>query len=236
MTTIIERENHPYAFDIRRSWEDEAHITGEQFVERVLWYRNTETDQVYYDLFACIGWPAEFADRGEGVPGYVGIVGVVKSESVDIKKANFQLLAEYESKDVPTLIEAADRMRRTYGFGKYPNLLTTFFGNPDRFISLLALYNEQLERVKRNTSIVLSIPNDFYEQKAFDIYIRSFRSAITQGKARFYFGKNEILKSRLGEFAYGDPAILAIGGLVHTLMFQCMWMDYARSNTFNIED
>lgn len=234
----ISKVIHPEAFGIRQSWVDEANITGKTYIEKPFWYMDTETRQNFYEIFGCIGWPTEFSDKSEGAAGYVGVVGVVKSSdpTAKVQDAKFKLLYETESHDVPTLIESMLEIRNEYGFGAHPGLMQSFFGNPERFITTLALKNEVLEAQKKNTAILISPPSDFYDEKVFDHYVRSLRSVLVKDKVRFYFGKNDILKTRIGEFKLGDPAIFAIGGLVHSLMSQCMWMDFARENMFIVED
>lgn len=235
----IIKASHPEALAVLRSWQDEAIVTGQPYVERPHWYENTETRQLYHDIYGCIGWPSEVSDKDTGMPGYVAVVGIVKSKSEGrpVKDASFQLLAEYEHKDVPSLLEAVLQLRDEYGFQVNPGLLQTWLGDPDRFITILALLNERLmiNRGSRD-AILVSPPNDYYTPNAFDHYVRSFRSTIMPDRQRFYFGKNDILKNRLKEFKKNDPAVYAIGGLVHTLLSQCMWMDFTRENMFVVEE
>lgn len=235
----IRKVTHPDSVAIMRSWMDEANITGKQYVQNPFWYENIETGQTYYDLFGCLGWPSEVSDKTEGLPGYIGVVGVVRPREGGRRPEDsvFQLLTEYETLDVPTLLDNMVTMRNDYGFGLHPDLMSTWFGDPERFVTILALFNERLifGQSSKN-AILVSPPNDFYEPKAFDHYVRSMRSVIMPDKIRFYFGKNEILKSRLKEFRQNDPAVYAIGGLVHLLLSQCMWMNQIRENAFVLED
>jgi hypothetical protein len=220
-------------------WQDEANITGQPYVERPFWYENLENGQTYYDLYGCIGWPTEVSDKDEGIPGYAAVVGVIKpkAEGRPVKDSLFQLLAEFENKDVPTLLDGIVALREVYGFRLYPGLMQTFWGDPDRFISTLALYNERLTRfTDERDAILVAPPIDFYLPKAFDQFVRSFRATMMPDKVRFFFGKNEILRNRLKEFRQSDPAVTAIGGLVHSLLNQCMWMDHARENMFVVEE
>jgi hypothetical protein len=236
---VIKRVVHPDAYAIQRSWQDEAAVTGQAYVERPWWYENDVTGQTYYDLFGCIGWPSEVSDKDDGMPGYAAVVGAVRqrTEGQDPKVAAFQLLSEMEHKDVPTLLDGMLSMREEYGFGLFPGLMQAWYGDPDRFITILALMNERLEKERGDgrSAILVTPPDDFYEQKAFDHYVRSFRSVLMPDKVRFYFGKNEILRSRLKEFRLNDPAIYSVGGLVHSLLSGCSWMDHMRDNAFVVE-
>ena len=228
---------HPESMAVAQAWQDEAIVTGERYVERPHWYENVETGQTYYEVFGCLGWPSEVSDKDEGLPGYAGVVGIVRPKSGvrAAKDAVFQLLAEIEDRDVPTLLDGVLQLRSDYGFGIYPGLMQTFWGDPDRFITILALLNERLTVGGMKNAILVSPPGDFYEPKAFDHYVRSMRSVLMPDKVRFYFGKNDILKTRLKEFRQNDPAVFAMGGLVHSLLLQSMWMDFTRENSFNVE-
>ena len=148
--------------------------------------------------------------------------------------AVFQLLAEAESKDVGTLISRAVELRERYGFGVQPELLKVFFGDPERFLTTLALKNEDLIRQGKE-SVLITPPVDFYESAVFDNYIRSLKSCLLPGSLRFYFGGNDILKNHLMEFRRDNPAVFAIGGLVHSLLTRCTWMSEAGDNVFAVE-
>jgi hypothetical protein len=232
--------SHPYALDLLRSRTDRAVVTGADLVERPYWFRNIETDQLYYDLYSCIGWPSEVTDSSDGLPGYAAIVGVVRpnkdfgSNPLD---ANFQLLAEAESKDVPTLLKHCQTLRAEWGFGVQKELLRVWLGDPERFLTTLALANERLiEEGGEAAAILVSPSDDLYTPKIFDNYVRALRSTLLKETRRFYFGHNDILQNRLREFRALDPCVMAMGGLVHTLLCRCTWMDARQESVFNIED
>jgi hypothetical protein len=84
-------------------------------------------------------------------------------------------------------------------------------------------------------AILIIPPDDFYSPKAFDHYVRSLHSVIVPGSVRFYFGGNDILKNKLREFKRDNPAVMAVGGLVHSLLSRTMWMDQSRSNAFTVD-
>ncbi|MBE9570741.1 MAG: hypothetical protein IMF11_08940 [Proteobacteria bacterium] len=232
---------HPHSVDLLRARTDYATITGVEMVERPYWYENTKTGQLYYDLYACIGWPGEVTDSTDGLPGYAAIVGVVRpTDSLDIPNplnANFQLLAEVESKDVSILLKKCVKLREDYGFGIHKNLLRVWLGDPDRFFTPLALCNEGLvEEGGDRAAIMVSPPDDFYAQKIFDSYVRALRSTLLEETMRFYFGYNDILQNRLREFKRDDPTVFAVGGLVYSLLCRCRWMDVQGETAFNVED
>lgn len=210
-------------------------------IERPYWYKNTETGQLYYDLYACIGWPSEVTDSSDGLPGYIAIVGIVRPSNsintVNPLNANFQLLDEFESKDVPTLLRACVKLRKDYGFGIHRDLLSFFFGDPERFLNPLALFNEILIEEGGDRNAILVTPFDeMYAQKIFDSYVRSLRSTLLEQSRRFYFGYNELLQNRLREFKKDDPCVFAAGGLVFSLLNRVRWMDSQHEGIFMVED
>jgi hypothetical protein len=242
LNSIISHITHPYPAEILQARRDHAHITGQSFIERPFWYKNSETGHAYHDLYACIGWPSEVSDKDTGMPGYTAIVGIVRPNE-ELKHynpvdANFLLLTETQSDDVPTLLGRCVEMRERYGFGIQPDLLTVWFGDPERFVTTLALRNECLVRQGDNrNAILVAPPDDFYVPMIFDNYVRSLRSCLMPGKERFYFGRNEILKNRISEFRRNDPAVLAVGGLIHSLLNRCMWMSQMEGSTvFSVEE
>jgi hypothetical protein len=232
MTCIIKKITHPEAYALRQARIDHAVVTGKPMVERPFYYENIENGEQYHDLYGCIAWPTEVTEKDIGRPGYVGIIAVLKTTK-PIEQSGFLLMAEAESKDVATLLTHAINFREKYGYGEHPTLLSSWWGDPERFITTIALFNAHIP----SKEIVVSPPVDFYEPKAFDNYSHSLRSVITPGRVRFGFGNNTILMNRLqGLFKRDDPAVLAVGGLIHTLLLSCEWMDQHQSNMFVLEE
>ena len=233
---MIERITHPYPAALLQARIDQAILTGKPMVERPFHYRNTGTGQLYYDLYAGLGWPSEITDKDAGMPGYIGIVGVIKDNRRP-EDARFQLLAELESKDVPDLIRKFLAIRGEYGFGLYPGLMQSLIGDAERFITTMALVNERLiEAGGEKAAVLVTPPDDFYDPLAFDIYGRSLRTCLMEGAIRLFFGDNEVLKTRLREFRKGDPAVMGLGGLIHSLVLRCTWLDQTRENAFVVEE
>ncbi|HNZ31933.1 MAG TPA: hypothetical protein PKJ25_07555 [Smithellaceae bacterium] len=235
----IKKIVHPHSYEIMQARTDQAHLTGQPIIEHPFWYENTETGQLYYDLYGCVAWPTAVSEKGKAMPGYVGILGVVKSkiEGALIQDAAFQLLAEGAARDVPTLLEMILAMRKDYGFGLHPDLLQCWYGDPERFVKNVALKNERLVATGGEKAVILIIPpNDFYDPKSFDNYVHSLRSVLVPNNKRFFFGGGNLLKQHLRAFERDNPAVLAIGGLVHTLLGHCTWAGSSRKTVFVIED
>lgn len=237
---LIEYIAHPYAWQLTKARQDQATITGQEMVERPWWYRHTEIGQCYHDIVSCISWPDEVTGAGEARPGYIAIIGIVRAdespEHIDAEDANFQMLEEFESGDVQTLLKKYLNLRQRYGFGIQPDLLTMIYGDSERFEGVVGLFNERLHSRTHNETNAISIvpPDDFDMPMTFDLYMRSLRSVLTADSLRLYFGHTVILKNRLREFRRDDPAITAVGGLVHTLISRCLWMSDTGSNVFTI--
>lgn len=228
---------NPYEWGTYQARKDHAIYAEEEAVERPYWYENIETGQLYYDIYACLAWPSEVTDSSDGLPGYAAIVGVVrpKKDVRNAKGANFQLLAEAQDRDVPSLIGKCLKLRDEYGFGITRQMLRVWIGDPDRFLTTLALMNEVLVENGDVHAVLVSPPDDFYVPKIFDIYVRAMRSVLLENTRRFYFGHNDILQNRLREFNKNDPCVLAMGGLVHSLLCRCTWMDQVGETAFNVE-
>lgn len=243
MKSVIKHISHPFASELWQARKDEAHITQQPLIENPWWYEDTESGYLYHDIYACLGWPGEVTEKHIGLPGYAAIVGVIRPKHIDEKKhydprdAKFLLLAECEDIVVPHLLEKCVDMRQKYGYGIQPELLKVWYGDPDRFYTSLTLFNE---RLGENREILMVPPDDWGIPKIFDNYVRSFESCNPDDKekTRFYFNKHGTLKTRLGEFYRDDPAALAIGGLIHSLLGRCMWMSQSEegSGCFSVEE
>jgi len=233
MNCVIEKIVHPFAFELYQARIDEANITKQPLIERPFWYRNKETGEEYYDILGCVGWPTEVSDKDEGRPGYVAIIAVIK-DAQPIGEPVFRLLAEAESRNIPSLLIAMLSMRQKYGYGLHPTLLSTWWGDPERFITPLAIFNEK----HRGKELFMCPPVDFYNPRRFDDYVHSIRSTISKDIAvkRFKFGGFSILKNRFRTFKRDDPAVLAIGGLIHTLLFSSAWLEDTSENVFVVEE
>lgn len=240
MTSIIRQITHPEPAALWQARQDHAHITGQELVEPPWWYEDTETGETYHDIFGCIGWPSEAESEKQVLPGYIGIIGVKRPKNLDIKvhydprDAEFYLLAESQSAHVPVLLKNCLELREKYGFGVQPDLLSMWYGDPERFTTTLALFNE---RMSVQDAIVMTPPDDFYVPKIFDNYVRSLRSTIIKGEPRFFVGDCDILPTRAIEFLRDDPCVLAVGGLIHSLLGRCLWMSQVEGSTcFSVEE
>jgi hypothetical protein len=233
MTCIIQKITHPFAYDLRQARMDFAAITNKPMTERPFYYENIENGHQYLDIYGCVGWPTKVSEVDDGRPGYIAIVAAGRDEH-PIETPVFVLLDEYESKNIPSILGKMLSMRETYGYGLHPTLLQTWWGDCERFIIPIAMVNEAL----LHKEILISPPVGFEESTKFDDYSRAMQSLISKDIEikRFQFMKGkDILKNRLREFKRDDPAVMAVGGLVHTLLLSKFWLDQVQENMFVIE-
>jgi hypothetical protein len=228
----------PEDYLLRQAREDDARVTGKKLIEPVHHYRNTETGQLYYSLYGAIGWPNIISDKPKATnrPGYLAIVGIIKGKR-PAESAYIQLLAESESHSIGVLLDEMIRLRAEYGFGLHSSLLSSWYGDQERFVMEIAARNDTLVKFGGDRqAILINTPLDFYDVKAFDLYVRSLTDALSSRSQRLYYGGNEILKNRVGEYSDKDPVVVGMGGLIYSLVLQMPWMDTLQENAFNVEE
>jgi GNAT superfamily N-acetyltransferase len=238
---VIKLITHPHPFETLQARLDFAEVQGVEIVENPWWYRNTDTGMLFYDLVACIGWPDEVSAKGEGQPGYAAIIGIVRPDDAeaarfDARQAEFYVLEEYQQMDVPRLLAHCVEMRKRWGHRLNGDLLSAWYGDPERFMTALALKNEELIRMGgEDNALMIAPPDDYSLKNRFEIYLRALKSVMQKDNLRLYLGKAEALKARLREFGQDDPAVMAVGGLIHTLLGRTMWMGHRQDdNSFNL--
>lgn len=240
MTVKIQKiDPEPVDYLLWQSMLADAQVTGRPLVERPWHYRNIETGQKYYNLYGCVGWPTNITNKAKSTnrPGYLAVVGVIKSKR-PAENALFQLLDEVESSSVQHLISEMLRLRHEWGFGLHPSVLDAWYGDQERFITPLALRNEQLIKAGgERQGLLINTPRDFYDPKVFDVYLRHLTDALAKASQRLYYGENEILRNRAAEFLDDkDPVILGMGGLIYTLVNETPWLEATRPGIFNVEE
>lgn len=241
--SVIELIQHQYPFETLQARIDFAEISGIELFEKPFWYRDVRTGRLFYDIVACIGWADEITAEGEGQPAYLAIVGVVKpldAEKVgyDATKAVFYILEEYQHLDIPTVLNQCVTLREKYGFGINRDLLNAWYGDPDRFTTALALKNEMLVKKHGDEgAVMVTPPDDYILKNRFEVYLRALKSVLQPDNHRLFFGKNDILKRRLREFKKDDPAVMAMGGLIHTMLGRLVWLGKQDTdNAFNLKE
>ena len=243
----IKKITHPFAWEILQARTDESIVTGQPLVENPYWFENLVTGQLYYGLYGCVGWPTPVSDKDAGQPGYVAVVGVIKpkKEGRPIMDADFQLLAEGESRDIQVMLAMMVELRNEWGFGEHDGLMQTWIGDHNLYIPTIAMANERLitaaVRAQKKIDpekygILISPPDDFGGPHTYDAYHRAMASALRPGFTRFYFGGFNLLRGKLQEFKADNPAVFAMGGLIHSLIIRTTWMDQSATNVFHLQE
>lgn len=221
-----------------QSMIDDAHVTGVPLVERPWHYRHKDTGQAFYSLYSCVGWPTVIKterDKATARPGYLAVVGVLKGKRPP-EDAYFQILEEAEAHSVQRLIGEMLRLRGKYGFGLHPDLLSSWYGDQERFIMELAARNDALTKDgKERNAIIINTPVNFYVPQAFDLYVRALTEVLSRHNQRLYYGGNDILKNRVSEYTEKDPVIIGMGGLVYSLLIEKPWLQATKPGIFNVE-
>jgi hypothetical protein len=206
-----------------------ARITGIQYIPKKIYYRNIETGEAYYDLCGAIAFPAYQA------PGFAVIVAVEKNASDDGPR--FKVLDEIEDDNLEGLLQSCIQRRQRWG---YPDLLRTFYGDPERFHTFLCDFNKKFQKDHHpDKGIYLAPPSDFYLLNRSEIYlerIKSFLKPDKNGWKRLILGSCNNLRTHLqnlpGDVSLGKiedfPAAAALGYAVHSTALLRPWMRFVK--------
>lgn len=233
MSIEVIQEKYPEA--TMQARRDFALIQKQRVVEPAYWFRNTETGEEYHGLYAGIGWPQRVTEKGDQLPGYAVIVAVTKGQGV-AEDAAFKIVEEIESLSVDLLIQKCIKLRARWGFGVHPHLMRVFLGDYRQFEMVVANYNARVIESDGDDrqAFIVSPPDDFDNLQAFDIFVRRLQSVLTAKAKRLYLGDHEIIKNRILSFRRDDPAIMALGGLVHALLLRTPWMEQSTPSVFQL--
>ena len=223
--------------DTMQARRDFARITGTDLVELPYWFRDTKTDISYHSIFGAIGWPRKISERGDDRKGYAVIIGVAKGNT-DPARARFVLLDETEENSVELLLSDAIAMRKRWGFGVHKSLMRVFIGDHRQFEMVVANYNTRMvEAGKEDEALMLSPPDDYESPQAFNIYMRQLQAVLSKRTIpkRLHLGQGSIIAKRITAFQRDDPAVFAIGGLIHTLLLRSPWMEQTVPSVFAVD-
>ena len=146
--------------------------------------------------------------------------GFLVTAGTDYKTNDIICINEFESDVEHELIDEAKRLQEEYGQG----VIQTWYGNPE---NLMALVNEEDLRVTH--------PVDYNQTDAFQLYVARIKTALREGHKSLYLKNCERLINHILSFVkeksakkFNNPAIYAIGSLVHTIVTLRPW---ERANT-----
>ena len=222
---MIELCSDPYPEMTIQARRDFAIITKTPTVERPYWFRDTGTGREYHGIYGAIGWPQKIVGTGDELPGYGVVVGVLKGKG-EGEEAPFAVLAETEDKAPEILIQKCVTIRQQWGFGVHHSIMPVFYGDYRPFELIVADFNSRMvERTNERMAFVVSPPDDFEQGNVFDIYMGRLRAVLSTDTKRLYLNNAEVIKNRILAFQLDDPAIMALGGLVHVLLLRQPWLD-----------
>lgn len=215
--------------------KDFAKVQNKKLIEPVHWF--TDGDNEYYNLFMGIGWPQRITERADQLPGYSCMVGVEKSAQIAAESAKFIVLDEIEEFSVTQLLSASVEMRGLWGFGLHKRFLRVFYGDHRTFELTVANYNGRLIEDDGNdlNAVIVSPPDDYDTPQAFDIFLRRLEDVLSEKNKRLNLGNADIIRNRILSFTRNDPAIMALGGLMHVLLMRTPWMESLDSGVFGVD-
>lgn len=235
---MIELILDPYPAATMQARRDFAHITQQRIIEKPYWFRDTNTGIEYRGIYGAIGWPQKITGRGDELPGYAVIVGARKDEEVQAEESRLDILDEVEERSEDLLIHECANMRNRWGYGVHDSLIPVFIGDYRPFELVVAHYNSRVSEDTEDESqaFIVSPPDDYESSNSFDIYMGRLRTVLSAKAKRLYINNNTIIKNRIVSFSRDDPAIMALGGLIHTLLLRQPWMEQAIPSVWQIEE
>jgi hypothetical protein len=216
------------AWELYQARKDEAIVTGRDLSEKVWWYQRSDSlpggkkiPREFYDIKGCIAWPSMDYRSGARVDGFGAIVGVIRQpQKVPPDLASFIILDEIVDGDPARLLIRCAEMRKQWGLGLRHDLLTAFTGDPIGHETTLNIINEILPEY-----IAVVEPVDNQVVKKYDIYARCILRMLETNPQRLYFGGKPLFKEAIRSMHIDDPAVTAVGGLLHTMLATTSWMD-----------
>lgn len=234
MTCVIAIEKPEPLRGDRGAHEDWAKVTGKELMLKPAVFRHTKTGERYCNIVGGIAYPT--AEK----PGLVLVIGVQNEPAV-----KFKAMETYEDANVFLLIEKAVQIREKYGFGLDSRILPSWYGDQEKFQTLIVKCSETLEKMHGSTAgLYIKDPVDLRERHAFPLYVRQIFDTLKTG--RLDLNGNLILTGHLQGFQRHDaekgkvedfPAVGLLGGMVHSLQIQQPWLESpdGQDTVFNID-
>ena len=238
---MIEFLQDKYPIATMQARRDYAHVTKTPVVEPPYWFRDTDTGKEYHGIFGALGWPQRLSESANSRDGYAVIVGILKIEGQDPENARMEVLEELEeqSGSEGRLIKACVKMRNRWGYGVHHSILPVFYGDHRPFELVVADFNTRIAETTNDDreAFIVSPPDDFDNPKAFDIYMGRLRSVLVAGQdKRLFLEDGQIIRNRIKTFRRDDPAIMALGGLMHTLLLRQPWMEQTTPSVWQMPE
>jgi hypothetical protein len=218
--------------------QDWAIVTGQELKLKQATFLHTPSSEYYCNIIGGIAYPV--AAGQEVKPGIVIIMGI--QNDPDVK---FRVLDSFESSNVFSLIEKMVELRKQYGFGLDSRILPSWYGDQQKYQTLIMKSSEALEkRHGINAGLYLRDTIDRRETNAFPLYVRQIFNVLET--KRLDVNRDNILTGHMQSLQREDaekgrtddfPAVGLLGGMVHSLQIEKPWLEDAdgQGTVFNIE-
>jgi len=219
----------------RKDW---AVITGKELTLKPAVFLHSKTGEYYCHLVGGVAYPV--ATGQEVKPGILLIVGIQNEPTV-----KFTVLESYEDNNVFNLIERMVTLRRDYLFGKDSRILPNWYGDQEKYQTLILKASESLEKHKGSEAgLYIKDTVDRREKHCFPLYVRQIFNALE--KKQLDINGDRIVTGALQSFQREDaekgaldnfPLVGLLGGMVHSLQVERPWLEDAdgEGTVFNVE-
>jgi hypothetical protein len=193
-----------------------AAAEGQKYHTRPVRYRLTDPDSRFKDTeYTCIAggliWPTlEY-------PGYAIIVGVVEDGE------KIHLLEEFKTEHIGLLYNYCSEAQERYGKVKFKNVLSTWWGNADKIMSLV----HEREASKR---LFITEPPDSEKEENFQIYLNRLITLSYKDNKVIKWGDCKEAKNSFLSLVKSDslkkehnPVIACTGWLIHAIIIYKPW-------------
>jgi hypothetical protein len=233
MKITIEKPEHVEGTEgARKDW---AEITGQELTIKQATFRHSLTNEYYCHLIGGVSYP--IASGQEIKPGVLLIIGI-QAEPV----VKYTILESFETLDVFKLIEKMVTMRREYQFGKDSRILPSWYGDQEKYQTLIIKASESLEKAHGiNAGLYIKDTVDRREKHSFQLYVRQIFHALE--KKTLNINGDKIVTGHLQAFQREDaekggvdnfPVAGLLGGMLHSLQIEKPWLEDEHGTVFNV--
>jgi hypothetical protein len=219
MKPAIKIKAEKHVEDTEQARHDFATVTGHDIVLKPAVFCHIETNQHYCNIIGGIAYPTA------NDPGIVIIMGI---QNEPIK---FRILDVYEDDNVFKLIANCIEMRTKWGFGLDSRILPWWYGDQEKFQTLIIKASADLEKkLGYDRGMYVKDMVDLREKHAFPLYIRQLFAARESGileqpsKSGFMnivgyiqgFNRELAEKTKTEDY----PAVGLLAGMIHSLQIE----------------
>lgn len=233
MKSIIKIEKPEHIEGTEQARYDHGIITGQELTLKPAAFLHTETKEYYCHIIGGIAYPTATE------PGIVLIIGIQSEPEI-----KFRVFETFEEVNVFALIEKAVILRSKYGFGEDSRLLPYWYGDQEKFQTLIVKTSGELEKqLGHDRGFYVKDLIDLRVRYSFSLYVRQIADCLKS--KRLDLNDNKLLAGRLDEFNREDaekgkienfPSVGLLGGMVHSLQVEQPWTEEVlQGEAFNIE-